>query len=80
MYQEGNWKLRDWEKLSVELVQKIRLRASMIKTKNDILKVMKHIMILAGSDVPTVEKMTVKQMQALYKDIGEKLKFETIIL
>lgn len=52
----------------------------MIKTKNDILKVMKHIMILAGSDVPTVEKMTVKQMQALYKDIGEKLKFETIIL
>lgn len=80
VYQEGNWKLRDWEKLSVELVQKIRLHASMIRTKNDILKVMKHIMILAGSDVPTVEKMTVKQMQALYKDIGEKLKFETIIL
>jgi hypothetical protein len=80
VYQDGNWKLRDWEKLSVELVQKIRLHASTIKTKNDILKVMKHIMILAGSDVPTVEKMTEKQMQILYKDIGEKLKFETIVL
>jgi hypothetical protein len=78
VYQEGNWKLRDWGKLSVELVQKIRLHASMIKTAKDILKVMKHIMILAGSNVPTVEKMTEKQMQNLYKDIGEKLKFETI--
>jgi hypothetical protein len=58
VYQEGNWKLRDWEKLSVELVQKIRLHVSMIKTTKDILKVMKHIMILAGSDAPIVEKMT----------------------
>jgi hypothetical protein len=80
VYQDENWKLRDWEKLSVELVQKIRLHTSMIKTPNDILKVMKHIMILAGSDAPTVEKMTEKQMQSLYKDIGKKLKFETIIL
>lgn len=80
VYQEGNWKLCDWEKLSIELVQKIRLHASMIKTPGDILKVMKHIMILAGSDVPVVEKMTEKQMQILYKDIGEKLKFETIIV
>jgi hypothetical protein len=79
IYQDGNWKLRDWETLSVELVQKIRLHTSMIKTPHDILKVMKHIMILAGSDIPTVEKMTEKQMRGLYKDIGEKLKFETII-
>jgi hypothetical protein len=80
VYQEGNWKLCDWEKLSIELVQKIRLHASMIKTPGDILKVMKHIMILAGSDIPTVEKMTEKQIRDLYKDIGEKLKFDTIVL
>ena len=80
VYQEGNWKLRDWEKLGVELVQKIRLHASTIKTPSDILKVMKHIMILAGSDMPTVEKMTEKQIQMLYKDIGEKLKFDTIVV
>jgi hypothetical protein len=80
VYQEGNWKLRDWEKLSVELVQKIRLHASMIKTPSDILKVMKHIMILAGSDVPTVEKMSEKQMQILYKELGEKLQFDTICI
>jgi hypothetical protein len=80
VYQNGNWELRDWEELSIELVQKIRLHTSMIRTPQDILKVMKHIMILAGSDIPTVEKMTEKQMQVLYKDIGEKLKFETIVV
>jgi hypothetical protein len=41
---------------------------------------MKHIMILAGSDVPTVEKMSEKQMQILYKELGEKLQFDTICI
>jgi hypothetical protein len=80
VYQKGIWKLKDWGKLGVELIQKIRLHASTIKNKDDILKVMKHIMILAGSNVPTIEKMTSTQIQELYKDMGGKLKFDTIVV
>ena len=80
VYQEGIWKLKDWEKLGVELIQKIRMHASTIKNKDDILKVMKHIMILAGSNVPVIERMTESQIQELYKDMGGKLKFNTIVV
>lgn len=80
VYQDDTWKIQDWDKLGTEIIQKIRMHASRIKTKTDILKVMKHIMILAGSDVPVVEKMTERESQHVYKLMGEKLKFNTIVV
>lgn len=80
IYQGDTWKIQDWDKLGTEMIQKIRMHASKIKTKSDILKVMKHIMILTGSDIPSVERMTEAEIQLIYKQMGEKLKFDTILI
>jgi hypothetical protein len=80
IYQDNTWKIKDWSKLGTEIIQKIRMHASRIKTKSDILKIMKHIVVLAGADVPMLEKMSERQVQQLYKHIGKELNFDTIVV
>lgn len=75
---QGGWKLRDWSNLGKELVADIRCHADQIKSKDDILRVMKHIMVLAGGDVPSIEKMSEEQVLSMYSEMGTKLKFNTI--
>jgi uncharacterized C2H2 Zn-finger protein len=83
MYEEGNWKIMDWDKLNKTILRNlyISLEKSHMKSKQDKLGVMKHMFIVGGcGDRDTIERMSDNAISEMYLEIGNKLNFKTISL
>ena len=81
VYDENKWYIREQEELNQDLLRKIYNYVESTKTvkkKDDVLNVMKHLFVLGGCGTRDVEKMSESQKISLYKEMGEKLRFETI--
>jgi hypothetical protein len=81
-YDDGKWFIRNWDTLSKELLQKIynaMADAREGRSKKDVLKVMKHIFVIAGLGNLPIENLTADVAAELYQEIGNRLQFDTII-
>ena len=81
-HEDGNWILTDWIILRSQLLQKLHtcLIKSTHNKRQDIEKIIKYLFILGDcGDCNSVKKLTGEETLHIYKDIGEKLKFETIV-
>lgn len=78
-HREGKWHIGNWDKVSKELMRKMYdcLLDSKVK-KYDVLKVMKHIFVLAGFSHSQIN-LTEENSRQLYHDLGIKLGFDTIV-
>jgi len=80
-HEDGNWILTDWVILRSQLLQKLHicLIKSTYNKRQDIEKIIKYLFVLGDcGDCNSVKKLTDEETLHVYKDIGEKLKFETI--
>jgi hypothetical protein len=78
----NKWKIGNWDVLSKDLLSKIWNYVDKNKTvrkKEDILNIMKHIFVLANLGESAVDEMTDDNVRELWKGIGKKLKYNTII-
>lgn len=83
IYEEGKWTITDWDKLNKKILSNLynNLVSAKIKSKQDKLKVMKHIFVESGcGDSETVDKMSDGDVADMYLKIGKKLEFATISL
>jgi hypothetical protein len=83
MYDDGNWKIVDWDKLNKNILGNLytNLDRLNIKSKQDKLEVMKHIFVAGGcGDRYTIESMSDEAVSEMYLEIGNKLNFKTISL
>jgi uncharacterized C2H2 Zn-finger protein len=83
MYDDGNWKIVDWNKLNKNILGNLytNLDRLNIKSKQDKLEVMKHIFVAGGcGDRYTIESMSDEAVSEMYLEIGNKLNFKTISL
>jgi hypothetical protein len=81
-HEDGNWVLTDWIILRSQLLQKLHncLIKSTKNKRQDIEKIIKYLFVLGDcGDCNSVKKLTDEETLYVYKDIGEKLKFETIV-
>ena len=81
MYEDGKWKITDWNKLNKMILNNLynNLVSTKIKKKQDKLKVMKHIFVESGcGDNETIQKMSDDDVAEMYLEIGGKLNFKTI--
>jgi hypothetical protein len=81
-HEDGNWILTDWIILRSQLLQKLHtcLIKSTYNKRQDIEKIIKYLFVLGDcGDCNSVKKLTDAETLHIYKDIGEKLKFETIV-
>lgn len=81
-HEDGNWILTDWVLLRSQLLQ--RLHNCLIKSaenkRQDIEKIIKYLFVLGDcGECESIKKLTDEETLRVYNDIGEKLKFETII-
>jgi hypothetical protein len=82
-HEDGNWILTDWVILRSQLLQKLHncLIKSSENKRQDIEKIIKYLFVLGDcGDCNSVKKLTEEETLSVYKNIGEKLKFETIVL
>jgi hypothetical protein len=81
-YDEGKWYITDWNTLSKELLKKIYnavFDSNNVKKSEDVMKVMKHVFVIAGLGEQPVESMSPAEVVDLYTAIGQNLQFSTII-
>lgn len=81
-YEEGKWKITDWDKLNKQLMNNLYNNLVLAKIKKqDKLKVIKHIFVEGGcGNSEMIEKMTDDDVAEMYLEIGDKLNFKTISL
>jgi uncharacterized C2H2 Zn-finger protein len=82
-HEDGNWVLTDWTVLRSQLLQKLHncLIKSSENKRSDIEKIIKYLFVLGDcGDCDMIKKLTADETLSVYKDIGEKLKFDTIAL
>lgn len=83
VYEDGKWNITDWNMLNKKILNNLynNLVDTKIKSKQDKLKIMKHIFVTSGcGDVHTIDKMSDEDVAEMYLSIGKKLKFKTITL
>lgn len=81
-HEDGNWILTDWVILRSQLLQKLHncLIKSAENKRQDIEKIIKYLFVLGDcGDCNSVKKLTDDETMGIYKDIGKKLQFETIV-
>jgi hypothetical protein len=81
-HEDGNWILTNWIILRSQLLQKLHncLIKSAGNKRQDIEKIIKYLFVLGDcGDCNSVKKLTDVETLNVYNDIGEKLKFKTIV-
>jgi hypothetical protein len=77
-HDEGKWVLGDWNTLRTQLLQDLYFHYNSIKNKNDAEGIMKLIFKLSMDKLDS--SMTREETAAVLTDIGNYLKFDTIVL
>jgi len=80
-HDNGNWVLTDWNILRAQLLQKLYncLAVSSENKRGDIENIIKYLFVLGDcGDCKSIKKLNDNETIEIYKDIGRKLKFDTI--
>lgn len=80
-HEDGDWILTDWVVLRSQLIQKLHncLVKSKDNKRSDIENIIKYLFVLGDcGDCNDIKKLTNEETISIYKEIGKKLKFDTI--